>query len=196
MPKLIKQNFIYYGFLSTLNQHISLEYDRQFTDELMFTGEIGVINSGLDQQTSNTTYGNTTTVSGGYFEGGVKLFFNPDYTRVGKHKYYTVEGLYLKPQIVVSVFSTIITTGSSYYVYPPPTTTQYNYTGAALMLSLGGQWMIAHTIAIDLYGGVGVSISNAYSSNQPEVYNYYSYLSAGSQVPLAVGGGINIGLPF
>jgi hypothetical protein len=192
MPKLIKMNFLYYGFVSSLNQHISFEYDRQLSDEVMLSGQVGIINSSLSQVTGNTTVG------GGYFEGGVKLFLNPDYTRVGRHGYYTVEGLYLKPSFVVSVFSTLVTTTtSSYYVYPPPTTTnQYSYTGAAIMLNLGGQWMIAHTIVLDAYLGAGVSFSNAYSSNIPLVTDYYNYLTSGSTVPIAFTGGINIGLPF
>ncbi len=190
-PKLIKNNFLYYGFLSSLNQHISIEYDRQMSDDIMLCGQIGVINSGLSQSTSSTTIG------GGYFEGSVKLFFNPDYTRDGRHGFYAVEGLYIKPQLAVSIFSTTSTSYYSPYVYPPSYSTNQNtYSGAAILLSIGGQWLIAHTLALDLYAGVGCSFSNAYSANLPNNYNYYDYLSAGSNFPLAFTGGINIGLPF
>ena len=165
----------------------------------MFVGQVGVINSGLSQQSTNAEVtGSTTTVAGGYFEGGVKLFFNPDYTRDGRHGYYSIEGLYLKPQFVVSVFNTTVTSNTySYYTYPPPTTTtQYSYTGAAVIISFGGQWMIAHTLCLDAYAGAGVSFSNANSANEPYNYNNYSYLATGGNVPLAVTAGVNIGLPF
>lgn len=199
MPKLIKSNFLYFGFLSMLNQHISFEYAKQMNDDIMLCGQVGIINSGLSQTSENLQdYGSITTVSGGYFEGGVKLFLNPDYTKDGRHGYYTVEGLYLKPQFVVSVFTTTITTQEySPYAYPPPTTTtQYSYTGGSVILNLGGQWMIARTISIDAYVGAGVSFSNANSSNLPFTDNYFSYLVAGQNFPLAVTGGVNIGLPF
>ena len=200
MPKLIKTNFLYYGFLSSLNQHISFEFDKQISDELILCGQVGIINSGFSQTaTANTTPAEepTTTTSGGYFEGGVKLFFNPDYTRDGKHGYYVVEGLYLKPQFIISIFSTTSTQYQSAYVYPPPTVTnQYSYTGVAIMVNLGGQWIIAHTIAIDLYVGAGVGFSSANTSSAPFTDNYFSYLTAGQNFPLAIAGGINIGLPF
>jgi len=157
MPKLIKTNFIYFGILSAVNQHISAEYDRQMNDDVMLCGQIGIINSGFSEQSNNTDiYAATTTVSGGYLEAGVKLFFNPDYTRDGSHGYYAVEGIYIKPQIAISIFSNTTTTISSYYSYPSQTTTtQYSYTGAALLLNIGGQWIIAHSLAIDLYAGGG-----------------------------------------
>jgi hypothetical protein len=108
-----------------------------------------------------------------------------------------VEGLYLKPQFIVSIFNTTSTEYQSSYVYPPPVVkNQYSYTGAAIIVNVGGQWIIAHTIAIDLYAGVGVGFSNADASNQPFTDNYFSYLTAGQNFPLAVTGGINIGLPF
>jgi hypothetical protein len=200
MPKLIRPNFIYYGFLSSLNQHISFEYDRQVSDELMLCGQVGIINSGFSQtpttNTSGIPIGVTNTVGGGYFEGSVKLFFNPDYTRDGKHGYYVVEGLYFKPQFVVSVFNTTSTTYQSSYVYPGPTVTnQYSYTGAAIMVNIGGQWIIAHAIAIDLYAGAGISFSNS-DASEPFTSNYFSYLTAGQNFPLAVAAGVNIGLPF
>lgn len=191
MPKLTKKNFIYYGFLSSLNQHVSFEYDRQMSDEVMLCGQIGIINSGVSQVTSGAT------ATGGYFEAGVKLFFNPDYTKSGPNKYYVVEGLYLKPQVVLTIFNTVSTSYPTYYVYPPATVTNdYSYTGGAITVCLGGQWIIARTIVIDLYGGVGVSFSNAYSANNPIIYNYYNYLSTGENIPIAFTGGINIGLPL
>lgn len=198
MPKLIKTNFLFYGFLSSLNQHVSIEYDKQMNDDVTFLAQVGIINSGLSQQSNNNDpYATTTTVQGGYFEGGAKLFFNPDYTRVGRRGYYTVEGLYLKPEFVLSIFNSISTGYASYYVVPPQTVTNnYSYTGFALLISLGGQWMIVHNLCVDLYAGAGVCFSNANSSNEPFNYNNYSYLAAGGNIPLALTAGANIGLPF
>jgi hypothetical protein len=198
MPKLIKENFLFYGFLSSLNQHISFEFAHQITDEVILCGQVGIINSGLSQESSNTDpYATVTTVSGGYLEGGAKLFFNPDYTRDGRHGYYVVEGLYLKPQFAVSIFSSNSITEPSPYAYPPQTVTNnYSYTGASVIICLGGQWMIAHAICIDAYAGAGVSFSNANSSNLPFTDNYFSYLVTSGNVPLSFSAGINIGLPF
>jgi len=202
MPKLIKSNFLYYGFLSSLNQHISFEFAHQMSDDVMLAAEVGIINLGFSQQSTNTAKEPGDSVvngtSGGYFEGSVKLFMNPDYTRVGRHGYYSVEGLYIKPEFAVSIFTTTVTAISySPYVYPPPTSDHtYSYTGGAIILNFGGQWIIAHCIAIDAYCGVGINFSNAYSANNPFTDNYFSYLTTSGNVPLAFTGGINIGLPF
>ncbi len=197
-PSLIKQNFLYFGFLSPINQHISFEFAHQMSDDIILCGQLGIINSGFSQNSNNTNniYAPTNTTSGAYVEAGVKLFFNPDYTRDGRHGYYTVEGFYLKPLLCLSFFSTTSTTYQSYYVVPPPVVTNnYSYSGAALTICLGGQWMIAHVLSIDLYAGAGVGFSNENSNNLPFTDNYFGFLMS-TGVPLTLTGGVNIGLPF
>lgn len=194
-PALIKQNMISYGFFSPLNDHISVEYDRIVSDNIMITCQAGIITSGMNQPTEAT--GNTT-VSGGYGEIGAKLFLQQDYASYGRRGYYVPEGLYFKPQLTITAFTnTTTTTNYSYYAYPAPSTTNQNaYTGVALSINLGGQWVIAKCIVIDAYCGLGCCFTGVSSSNEPVIDNYYSYLSAGPSFPVAVEGGINIGVPF
>lgn len=198
-PALIKQNMLSFGFFSPLNQHISFEYDRLMTDNMMLSVGAGIISPSLTQGNNNNTdpYAETTTLQGGgYGEVGVKLFLNPDYNWVGKRGYCVMQGMYIKPQLIVSMFSNSNTVYESPYIYPPaPTTIQNSYTGFAMFINLGGQWIIARTIVIDIYGGIGCNYTNG-NPTAPAINNYYSYLTFSSNFPLAVAGGVNIGIPF
>lgn len=190
---------ISYGFFSPLNQHISLEFDRLVTDNMMIAIQGGIITPGLTQsnENANSLSNGNNLQGGGYVEAGIKLFFNPDYNWDGKRGYCVMQGMYIKPQLILSMFTNTATNiYDSYYIYPPPSvTTQYSYTGFAMFINLGGQWIIARTIVIDIYGGVGCNYTNG-NPTAPAINNYYSYLTFSSDFPLAVQGGINIGVPF
>lgn len=196
-PALIKENMISYGFFSPLNEHISVEYDRLVNDNIMVTGQVGIITSGMNQPNGTSSNTNNTSVSGGYGEIGAKLFLQQEYASYGRRGYYVLQGLYFKPQLTITAFTNTTTNNSSYYVYPPTTTTTQNaYTGVSLLISVGGQWVIAKCIVMDAYGGFGCCFTGVSNSNEPVIYNYYSYLSGGPSFPIAIAGGINIGVPF
>jgi len=186
-PKKIKKSIISFGFFSPLNHHISIGYDQLIGNNLILSSQVGLIGPGV------TT---TTPATGGFIEVGPKLFFSPDWLMDGMHRYNAQQGGYFKPEIALSVFSQ----PTSYYSYPGPvTTSNQTFTGVALILNFGKQWILANSFALDMYVGIGYSINtqstSAYNYNEGPT-NYFSYITTGSSFPLAFSGGINLGVPF
>lgn len=172
----LKKRIISLGFFSPLNHHISFGYDQLMGTDIVFTGQFGIIEPELN--VLGASYANGPR--GAFGEAGVKLFFSPNFVTIGTMRYNSMQGGYFKPQIVVSGFSD-----------------QFNsYTGAALLLNLGKQWVFANIITLDMYAGIGYSVDS--SNGYYEAGNYYSYLSTGVQnkTGLAFSAGLNIGVLF
>ncbi|MGP8216212.1 MAG: hypothetical protein ACLQQ4_11645 [Bacteroidia bacterium] len=184
----IKKRIISFGFFSPLNQHISFGYDQLLGTDAVLTTQLGIIGPGINNDPE-------IKPSGVFVEAGVKLFFAPDFVSVGTLRYNTMQGMYFKPQIVVSVFSVTQTGYSNYYQNQANTTTTTNYTGAALILNLGKQWILAHSVSLDIYGGIGYDINNSNNNINLDVNNgnYYSFEGVSS---IVFAGGVNIGVPF
>jgi hypothetical protein len=189
VPKFLEKNVLNLGFFSPLNHHISLEYNRLFNNKFMFVLQGAIINSNIAPTSTSIS---SNFLEGGYGEVGVKIFFNYEYTQVGKHDYYQIQGIYFKPQAVLSIFQTTSTTAG---LIPGQTITdQYMSYGAALVACIGGDYILAHCLVLGGYVGVGCSFINSGVNNS--VSNYYSYLIANPSFPLVISGGATIGFPF
>jgi len=184
----IKKRVISFGFFSLLNQHVSFGYDQLLGTDMVFSSQVGIIGPGI---TNNNTYAYSQKPTGAFAEAGFKLFFSPDFVTDGTHRYNTMQGGYFKPQVVLSSFN-LTTTTSGYNQVPVSNTV--NYTGLAILLNFGKQWILAGSVTLDMYVGIGYSV-NA-QSNIDIIYNYYSYESTGSALPLAFSAGLNLGVPF
>ncbi len=194
----LHKHIISFGFFSLLNQHISFGYDQLLGNDMVLTTQLGII--GPSANAGNYTANGSP--AGAFIEGGVKLFFAPDFVTVGTTRYNSMQGYYFKPQISISSFNLTQTTNTPYYNYPPytttPSTTITNYTGIALMLSLGKQWILAHSVSLDVYAGIGYTIGGS-SGNNDAPSNYYSFESTGAGsggAGIAVSAGLNLGVPF
>lgn len=191
--KQVKKAIVSFGFFSPLNRHISFGFDQLVGSNMVFTGQLGIIGPGVTNSYSDNN------PRGAFIEGGMKLFFSPDYIIVGMHRYNAMQGGYFKPQVVVSVFSE----NRYSYLYNPNTNNSYNtttaqtYTGVALMLNFGKQWIIGNIFALDMYVGVGYNLTsnnNNTVNSEPEGDDYFSYLITGSDFPLAFSAGLNLGI--
>ena len=189
-----KNTVISFGFLSPLNHHISFGYDQLIHGDKVLSTQLGIIGIGINQQQYNYSYNPV----GAFIEAGLKFYTHPDYYYDGMHRFNTMQGFYIKPQLVVSVFSQQY----NYYSGTYPTGTYTNSTGTATayaaILNFGKQWVIDN-FAIDLYIGVGyygTAISGAPSGTLNEyVDNAYSFTGLGeSGTPLAFTAGINLGI--
>ncbi|HSY75984.1 MAG TPA: hypothetical protein VK890_03960 [Bacteroidia bacterium] len=191
----IKRRIISFGFFSPVNQHISFGYDQLLGTDIVFTSQVGIIGPGINPSASASYPGSYVSKPlGGFVEVGAKLFFAPDFVTDGLLRYNSMQGLYFKPQVAISVFNLTQTSyGYNYGYYTPPQTTVTNYSGLALILNLGKQWILAHAISLDIYGGIGYSLNTA-DNNFDRITNYYSY--EGSAGSIVFTGGVNIGVPF
>ncbi len=193
-PIKVKKAIVSFGFFSPLNHHISFGFDKLVGTNLILSTQAGIIGPGITQ--------NSNSSGGGFIEAGPKLFFSPDWLMDGMHRYNAMQGGYFKPEIAISVFSQADQTYSyTNYNYTSQTNNQ-TYTGLALILNFGKQWIFANSFALDMYVGVGYSLSSLTSgSNVPNnasetPTNYFCYLTSGSGFPLAFSAGINLGVPF
>ena len=190
----IKKTIISFGFFSPLNHHISIGYDQLLGTDIILTGQLGLIGPGLTTETTPST--------GAFLEIGTKLFFSPTWVMDGMRRMNAMQGGYFKPQFVVSAFS------QNLYYSPysgGPATTPRGYTGLALILNLGHQWIFSNSFSLDMYLGIGYNLSSLGSGNlnypynsfsEPQGGNYYSYISDGLDMPLVFTGGVNLGVPF
>ena len=191
--KKVKKSIVSFGFFSPLNQHISFGYDQIIGTDLILSSQIGIIGPGITQNSNST--------KGGFLEIGPKLFFSPTWTMDGMRRMNAMQGGYFKPEIVVSAFSQ----SNTYYYYPqPPAANSTTYTGIALILNIGHQWIFANSFALDMYFGIGYNVS-AYNSSgtrsngfntEDNGGDYYSYETLGTASPLAFSAGVNLGVPF
>ena len=164
-----------------MNQHISFGYDQLLGTDVVLSAQIGIIGPSV---TSNSYgNGNPYTTSGMFIEVGPKLFFSPDFVSVGTLRYNSMQGGYFKPEVIFSAFST--------NQYSMGGTNQYS--GLAVMLNFGKQWILAHSVSLDMYVGIGYGINANGNGTNEIIYNYYSYEVVG---PLAFSAGLNLGLPF
>ena len=196
--KKLKKSIISFGFFSPLNRHVSFQYDQLIGTDLILSSQLGIIGPGVTQ----TNY----PAKGFFLEVGPKLFFSPTWIMDGMRRMNAMQGGYFKPEIIISTFSQ----SYSYYYYSyqggGTITQSHPYTGVALMLNIGHQWVMANSFSIDMYFGMGYNVSSFNTSgtlnnnytynNEPYNYNYYSYLTTGPDFPLAFSAGINIGVPF
>lgn len=181
----IKKHIISFGFFSPLNQHISFGYDQLLGTDFVFTSQLGIIGPGI----TNSAY--TGKPVGAFGEVGAKLFFAPDFVTDGLLRYNRMQGTYFKPQIIISSFNYT----SYFYNYTTGNQTSItNYTGVALMLNIGRQWILANSVTLDIYAGVGYAINS--DQNTDFTGNYYSYESGGPSFPIAGCAGLNLGVPF
>ena len=162
----VKKNIFSFGFFSPTNHHLSFGYDRIIGGDILFTAQAGYI--GLIGIPPNES------LTGGFVEAGIKLFFHPDYMMVGMKRYNAIQGGYLKPLIAFSGYQ-------KKAIDPPgyPTLT-FNYQGLAIMLCLGRQWVLSHNFLFDMYAGAGYMIYPSTAKiniNEPSSGDFYSFIA-------------------
>jgi hypothetical protein len=159
------------------------------------TGDLGIIGASVVPINNNA--------AGLFVTGGVKLYFSPDYLMDGMRRFNDFQGGYFNPVIIYSGF------GFDYDSYNQTTGTYVSKRGVnnsfALMLHFGRQWVLAKTVSIEMYGGIGYGWS---SVSAPDYFNAYgvladanwlvpykySHLQFSNEVPLAIDAGFKIGI--
>lgn len=195
MPPVIKNKIIKVDFFSPMTGNLTLGYEQPLVNSVTFSGELGIIGASVVDINNRAT--------GVFVRSGVKLYYSPDYLMDGMKRYNDFQGGYFNPVIIYSGF------GFDYNSYNQTTSTYDIRRGVnhsiALMLHFGRQWVLAKTISIDIYSGIGYGWSHV---NMPEYYNGYgiladanllvpnkfSHLQFSNDVPLAIDAGLNIGI--
>jgi hypothetical protein len=195
MPPVIKNRIIKLDFFAPLTGNLTLGYEQPLIKSVTFTGELGIIGASLVPLTNREL--------GVFMKSGVKLYFSPDYYMDGMKRYNDFQGSYFNPEIIYSGF------GFDYNSYNQTSGAYSTMRGVnnsiALMLQFGKQWVLAKTISIEMYGGIGygwssINIPGYYSGNgvfadlNSQVPDKFSHLQFSNEVPVAIDAGFNIGL--
>jgi hypothetical protein len=193
-PAAEKSRIIKTDFFAPITGNLSFSYEQALMNSLTIEGTLGIIGVGIIPDNLHP--------AGIFIKVGTRFYFSPDYTFDGLRRTNDFQGAYFKPEFIYSGF------GFDYDIYNQTTgafgTGRGSNNSFALMLNFGKQWVLAKTIAIDLYAGIGYGGSIV---NAPDYYNYgstsyneeylvpqkYSHLQPDNQIPLAFEAGFNIG---
>ena len=128
---------------------------------------------------------NSLVESGVLLRGGYKFINTPDYMVKGMRYAHILKGAYVKPEFVFSSFTNIMESTnfiSSTGTWPNQTntyeksTTTNRYTGSALVLNFGKQWVFSNIFLVDLFLGLGIG----YSGNRELSKSTSTFTTSGS----------------
>ncbi len=141
-------------------------------------GTLGIIGLGNN---NTSLFGNESTDRGAVITAGYKLYAGPDFHLRKLRNSHRMTGLYVKPTIGLSYFTS--TTDGVAYSYNTGESIDYSQetevTQGAILLQVGRQIVFGDLISIELNGGLGYGFKSAdESTNIPpgyETFDYFDY---------------------
>jgi hypothetical protein len=175
-----KKNAFKVNMLSILNTNLSFSYERSIRPGRSFETELGFIGVGTDI--------NERDPKGMHASFGYKFFRSPDWYIQGMKYGHVLNGLYIKPEISLSLYE------HNTYWYDPWTTPPYEVRETvfayAVIATLGRQWVFDDAFLFDVYAGLGFGNNGQNDADYPSNYGF----SGGfDELPLAWKAGIRIG---
>lgn len=185
-----KSHVIKTSFFAPLFNHLEFGYEQSLNNKAIFDGSLGIIGVGVGQ---DTKYDNS---AGLYVKSGVKFFFNPDFVVDGLTRYNDFQGTYFEPQLIIGGFSGSYSQDQYdpyYWTYLGTKTVDYSVTDWAFNLIIGKQYVLANTLSLNGYGGLGYGGSTG-DHNYSDMYSHMG--GSADSTPLTVTGGVSIGVLF
>lgn len=176
-----KKHVIKFAMFAPLYDNVRFSYEQNFKPGISFEGSATFIGLG----SSEATYQNAL---GAGFSFGVKFSKEPDYNSPKMRLNNLMAGKYIKPTIAFAAFNH---TKSNYLSSYSELLIPSSKASLALMLTAGTQWVYAKTFVVNWYFSIGYGISDAGEGGY-----YYNYVVAPKEFPIAVGGGLDIGILF
>jgi hypothetical protein len=180
-----KKRALKLNFLSPLNNTTMVGFEQAIKPGRSFEVEVGYIGLGWD------TYGDNP--SGAVVKFGWKLMRSPDFYATGMRYAHALKGGYIKPEII---FASYNADGDDYVPLPGfgsgYGTTRENYTGVALLLNFGKQWIFDDAFLIDLFAGIGYG---GILNDDPATFSniHYGFVGGDRDFPIALSSGLRIG---
>lgn len=181
--------------------YTQLAYEQNIKPGRSFEVSLGIIGLGARQELD---YWNNSSLyleqKGAFASFGLKFIRTPDFTTNNQKYGHIMQGLYVKPEIMIGSFANNIL---KYDANNIGTVERQTTTFGALMVNLGKQWVFSDIFIIDLYGGVGYALQgrtndNLNNSNFYYETNYhgrlYGALSGSDDASFAMSGGFRIGI--
>lgn len=207
----MRKNQISFGFLSPLNNNISLTYERGLKRGNAFEVGLNIIGAGIKNYSDETYYydpnGNIINFKerpyGIQVNGGYKFIFTPNSVMRGLRDRHFMHGSYFRPRIYAGVINV---NGLQFDNNGSFKEIRKAYFSSGLMAEFGKQWIINNRIGIDVYVGVGYGYDNkidALFQNPNEKFSIngtnnfgFTRINNGNNTSFAISGGLRIGYLF
>lgn len=168
--------------------HVSLAYEQKIKKNISGEAAFGLIGVGFNPA-------GLSTKSGFYLSAGPRMYFGQDWKVEGMEN-LPLRGFYFKPELI---FSTYKSTLEQDVV---DLTRDYRATSAALIMSLGRQFIAADIITLEFSAGLGYGYSNYKYTNSEEIWEevqldnprFFSHLQGPKALPVAAKADITIGI--
>lgn len=187
-----KKRALKMNFISPLLGYTQFAYEQNIKPGRSFEVSLGIIGLGKNQEliywNGNLDKEDQKGLFGSF---GYKFIRVPDFTANNQKYGHILQGLYVKPEVMLGHFS------RNYYNPNQNSIQNRNTTFGAVMVNLGKQWVFSDVFLIDLYGGVGYSFQKQPEKNN-EFYDYngrlYGLIAGDDDASFAVSGGFRIGI--
>jgi hypothetical protein len=191
-----KRNALKVEFLSPLFGNTTLAYERSLKPGRSIEGTLGIIGLGVDM-------GDDNNAGGVFIKGGYKFIKEPDYYLRGMRYTHILKGAYLKPELMLSMYSANMHYWRELYDqngnwYSNEGTERIKVFSGAIHLIFGKQWIYDNAFLIDFYSGVGYGFQSYSRSNNYDYNNrgYHYGFTMGDDFPISFSAGLKIGFLF
>jgi len=187
-----KKRALKMNFISPLLGYTQFAYEQNIKPGRSFEISLGIIGLGKNQELSYWNGNLEKEDQKGLFGSfGYKFIRVPDFTANNQKYGHILQGLYVKPEVMIGHFS------RNYYYFNQNTIQSRNTTFGAAIVNLGKQWVFSDVFLIDLYGGIGYAFQKQRDKTN-EFYDYngrlYGLIGGDDDASFAVSGGFRIGI--
>jgi hypothetical protein len=187
-----KKRALKMNFISPLLGYTQFAYEQNIKPGRSFEVSLGIIGLGKNQELSYWNANLEKEDQKGLFGSfGYKFIRVPDFTANNQKYGHILQGLYVKPEVMLGHFS------RNYYYFNQSTIQNRNTTFGAVMVNLGKQWVFSDVFLVELYGGVGYAFQKQRDKTN-DFYDYngrlYGLIAGDDDASFAVSGGFRIGI--
>lgn len=185
-----KKHVVKVDLLSPATNHLVFGYEQVVRPWMNVEAKVGVIGVGIAKQ-------DDYRYTGFMLKAGIKFIARPAVVMRGMHLNSLVSGGYIKPELIFVSYRTAkewLNLGSS----PEPDIVKQG--DFAFNLVFGDQLLLGNTVTVDAFLGIGlgthwVRTDELVEKDQAE-NNPFGVLTGGSSLPIAVSGGLTVGVAF
>lgn len=189
-----KKRAIKMNFISPLLGYTQLAYEQSLKPGRSFEVSVGIIGLGKNQEENNINNQVLFEDQKGVFGTfGYKFIRIPDFTTNNQKYGHIMQGLYVRPEVMVGHFSR-----NDYNSFSERIETEKTTFGA-VTVNLGKQWVFSDIFILDIYGGLGYAFKgHSRKSDYNDYYEnngrLYGLIAADDDAAFAVSGGFRIGI--
>lgn len=187
-----KKRAIKMNFVSPILGYTQLAYEQNLKPGRSYEVSVGIIGLGKNQELN---YWNNERQledqKGAFATFGYKFIRIPDFTTNNQKYGHIMQGLYVRPEVMVGHFS------RNDYNYSNSQQEKLKVTFGAVTVNLGKQWVFGDIFVLDIYGGIGYAFKGENSKNTYDYNNegrLYGLIAGEGDAAFAMSGGFRVGI--